>query len=392
VVFATGKGSNLLDVDGNRYVDLAQGFGSMLLGHAHPSLLKVLELQSQRLMQALGDLHPADAKVGLLTRLVELFPEPALAILGQSGADAVTAALKTAMLYTGRPGVVAFESSYHGLSYAPLAASALRPGYREPFASQLNSQVTFLPYPDSAETLAHTLAELDARLAGGNVGAILVEPILGRGGIVVPPADFLPALSAAAAAHGALLIADEIWTGLGRAGKWSVSLDQGVTPDLLLLGKGLGGGLPLSACLGKQRIMAAWSREPEVVHTSTFAGAPLACAMALALLDTLSRKRLVERARTVGDAFKHKLSVALERFDCITAVRGQGLMLGIEPNERLPGGAGGLQRALLERGYVTTTGGGQRDVLVLTPALDIEQRLLDEFTESLTTTVSLLAR
>lgn len=390
IVLSTGHGSNVLDVDGNRYVDLAQGFGSLLLGHSHERVVKVMTLQAERLMQAMGDVHPADAKVGLMTRLTELFPREAAVILGQSGSDAVSAALKTAVLYTGRPGIVAFEGAYHGLGYGPLAACGLRESYSEPFREQLNPRVTRVPYPGSMADLATTLERVKRALGAGDAGAVLVEPVLGRGGVVVPPDDFMPALANEARHAGALLIADEIWTGLGRAGKWLSSVNDDSCPDLVLLGKGLGGGLPISACLGTKSVLAAWSRKQEVVHTSTFAGAPLACATALCLLDVLSKQSLVERSARLGERWLVKLDDALAGFDSVKQVRGRGLMVGVELTDRVTGGASALMQALLERGYLTSTGGGRREVLVLTPPLNIKEALLDEFTEVLSTTLRLL--
>jgi 4-aminobutyrate aminotransferase/(S)-3-amino-2-methylpropionate transaminase len=379
IVFQRALGSNVTDVDGNRYVDLAAGFGSLLLGHAHSAVKTALEVQADRLWQAQGDVYPSDAKVGLLERLSELFPEPgAQVILGQSGADAVTAALKTAVLATGRPGVLAFGGAYHGLSYAPLSACGLRAGYRDPFLAQLNPNVQFLTYPEHDQRARVTLADARHRLAKGDIGAVLVEPILGRGGVIVPPAGFLRDLAEAARAAGALFVADEIWTGLGRSGQWLYSVSEGALPDLVCLGKGLGGGLPISACIGRGEVMRAWRRTPEVVHTSTFAGAPLSCACALVTLSQLSSGKLIGRARDVGERWKQQLTEIATAVNGQFQVRGAGMMLAIE----LGGAAGAavrLQQALLERGYLVSTGGGQRDALVLTPPLNIDQALLEEF-------------
>lgn len=376
IVYATAAGANVTDVDGNRYVDLAAGFGAALLGHRHPAVLRALELQSGRLLQALGDIHPSDAKIGLLERLARLHPDPAAQVLlGQSGSDAVSAALKTACLWSGRPGVLAFGASYHGLGYGPLAASGLRASYREPFAAQLNPHVRFVAYPDGADTLGSALDAARAALAHGDVGAVLVEPILGRGGVVVPPPGFLRGVAELARTHGALLLADEIWTGLGRAGSWLRSVSDGVEPDLVCLGKGLGGGLPISAVLGRRDVMSAWQRSDEVVHTSTFAGAPLACATAIATLDVLARERLAERALLLGGRFLEALRAALSFRDPLS-VRGSGLMVGIDCGDR-PGAAIVAVRALLEHGFLATTGGGRRETLVLTPPLTISERLLD---------------
>jgi 4-aminobutyrate aminotransferase/(S)-3-amino-2-methylpropionate transaminase len=379
IVYATAQGSNVVDVDGNRYVDLAAGFGAALLGHRHPHIVRVLGIQSERLWQALGDVYPSDAKIGLCERLAALYPERgARVVLGQSGADAVTAALKTCLLATGKPGVLAFGGSYHGLSYAPLAASSLRASYSEPFASQLNPHVRFIDYPASRAELDESLSHARRLLGEGTIGAVLVEPILGRGGVVVPPAEFLGELAKLARERGALLVADEIWTGLGRAGHLLFSTANGVVPDLVCLGKGLGGGLPMSALVGRGDVMSAWRREQEVVHTSTFAGAPLAAATSVATLDVLSRAELPARSAELGDRLRHSLAEAAARVSGAIVVRGAGLMVGVDLALG-QGAAWRLQQALLSRGYLTTTGGGRREVLVLTPPLTIDERLLTGF-------------
>jgi 4-aminobutyrate aminotransferase/(S)-3-amino-2-methylpropionate transaminase len=390
IVYATAAGANVVDVDGNRYVDLAAGFGAQLLGHGHPAVQRALTLQAERLWQALGDVHPSDAKIALTERLATLHPERgAQVILGQSGSDAVSAALKTCALFTGKPGVVAFQGAYHGLGYGPLAACGLRASYRAPFLTQLNQHVHFCEYPAAPEAVGTVLEEVRRALARGDVGAVLVEPILGRGGVIVPPVGFLGELWRLASEQEVLLVVDEIWTGLGRAGAWLRCSGEGVAPDLICLGKGLGGGLPLSAVVGRRGVMAAWQREQEVVDTSTFAGAPLACATALATLDTLGREKLPERAEKVGDAWRAELVRALAAAGLdgsktsrrSVTVRGAGLMLGIDFGPH-PGAAVMAMRALLERGFLATTGGGQREVLVLTPPLTIAEPLLAAATEA----------
>ncbi len=382
IVYASAKGSNVVDVDANRYVDFAAGFGAMLLGHSHPSVLRMVDFQSKRLMMALGDVFPADAKIALLERLAALHPDPAARVmLGQSGADAVTAALKSALLYTGKPGVLAFGGAYHGLSHAPLAACGLRESYRSPFAAQLNPHVTFADYPAQAADLGRVLEQVRSALGAGNVGAILVEPILGRGGVIVPPSEFLPELGKLAREHGALCIADEIWTGLGRSGKMLFSVSDAFTPDLVCLGKGLGGGLPMSAVVGRGVVLEAWQRDAEVVHTSTFAGNALACAASLATLDVISRERLPARAAQLGAQLMALLEPRLTRFPHVT-LRGMGLMIAIDLGDR-PARATKLARRLLEHGYITSTGGGRREVLVLTPPLTLGESLLEGFARAL---------
>jgi 4-aminobutyrate aminotransferase/(S)-3-amino-2-methylpropionate transaminase len=387
IVYARGSGANVVDVDGNVYVDLAAGFGALLLGHVPAGVAAALEEQGRDLWLALGDVYAAETKVALCERLVKLYPEPgARVMLGASGADAVTAALKTAVLATGRAGVLAFEGAYHGLSHGPLAACGLRASYRLPFAEQLNPRVTFAPYPGDDGSLGATMGAVERALSRGDVGAVLVEPILGRGGCVVPPAAFLPALRDASRRAGALLVCDEIWTGLGRSGAWLASVEAGVLPDIVCLGKGLGGGLPISACLGGARAMAAWGAHGgTTIHTATHFGAPLACAAAMATLDALERGGLPARALDVGARFIDRLRERLAGSSA-GAVRGRGLMVGVAVRagpEPAPRRALAVTRRLLERGWIVLTGGEAGDVLTLTPPLDVAESTLDAFAGAL---------
>ena len=378
IVLASGRGSNLHDVDGNRYVDLAAGFGAALLGHGATAVARALEAQSERLVQGLGDVYAAEAKVGLLERLAALHPgEKPRVLLGQSGSDAVTAALKTAMLATGKPGVVAFEGAYHGLGYAPLAACGLRESYRAPFAAQLNTHVTFAPYPAAQAELDASLQAVEAACRAGDVGAVLVEPVLGRGGCVVPPPGFVTALCEVAHRHGALVIADEIWTGLGRSGAMVKSVADGAPVDVVCLGKGLGGGLPLSACIASEAIMQAWAGDKEVVHTSTHSGAPLACATAIATLDSLRFRQLVTRSAEVGAVALRALAAELAGAPGFVAARGVGLMIGVELRDAAT--ALRVTRGLLEEGWIVLGGGRHGEVITITPALTIQEDLLLAF-------------
>jgi 4-aminobutyrate aminotransferase-like enzyme len=380
IVYAEASGVNVVDVDGNRYVDMAAGFGALLLGHRPETVGRAIEAQSNKLWLALGDVYPSEAKVALCERLAALYPRAnARVMLGASGADAVTAALKTAVLATARPGVLAFDGAYHGLSHGPLAACGLRPSYRAPFAESLNPHVTFAPYPHDSASLGTTMAVANQALAAGRVGAVLVEPILGRGGCVVPPRGFLPALRAACDRAGALLVSDEIWTGLGRSGAWLASVEAGVLPDIVCLGKGLGGGLAISACVGSALAMAAWGAHGgTTIHTATHFGSPIHCAAALATLDALERGSLPARAFEVGERWMGRLREVANRSEGLLEVRGRGLMIGLA---LAGGGARGalVARRLLRAGWVVLTGGAHGDVLTLTPPLEIDERLLDAF-------------
>lgn len=378
ITWSEAHGANVRDVDGNVFVDLTAGFGAALIGHSHWRVVKAVNEQVGRLPHALGDVHPSEQKVRLLSALAELAPWPARSILGLSGSDAVEAALKTAMLHTGNPGVVAFVGGYHGLSHAPLAACGYGEGFRLPFAAQLNPHVRFADYPTQSGQLEGSLASIERAIATLTVrlGAILVEPIQGRGGVRVPPEGFMRRLSAFAREHRALLIVDEIYTGLGRAGATFLHVEQEGSADLICLGKALGGGMPVSACLGREEIMAAWGTPGgEALHTSTFLGNPPACAAALACLTTLRELDAPRYALARGDALRSALAAKS------IGVRGRGLLLGVE----LASSAEVLRasRRLLERGYITTPAGAPPSVLCLTPPLSITDEQIEGFARAL---------
>jgi len=376
IVLASGRGAELTDVDGNRYVDLAAGFGAALLGHGHEAITHAVSSQASKLVQGLGDVYATETKVALLGELARLHPgRVPRVLLGQSGGDAVTAALKTATLSTGRNSFIAFDGSYHGLGYGPLAACGFRASFRQPFAEQLSKQVRFAPYPGVRGASADVaLSTLDDLLRDEPTAAVLVEPIVGRGGCVVPPDGFLVQLCALARKHGALVIADEIWTGMGRCGAMLRSEHCGAPIDIVCLGKGLGGGLPISACIASADHMAGWASGIEVVHTSTHVGAPLACAAALATLETLRVEGLVERSATLGQRFRDSLLDVLGGCESVVEVRGAGLMIGIELDSATT--AQGAIRQLLRRGYVVISGGIAGDTLTLTPPLGIDEDVL----------------
>ncbi len=369
-------------------LNLAAGFGSILLGHCHPEISATIAEQAAKLTQALGDVFPSTEKIRLQEKLTSHFDSGSYrVILGQSGADAVTAALKTAVLATGRPSVIAFSGAYHGLGYAPLALCQLRESYRRPFGNQLNPHVRVARYPSTSDDGEQSLKDVAGLLSTGDVGAVVIEPLLGRGGCIVPPGGFLARLVDLSHEHGASCIFDEIWTGLGRCGAFSYAHALGIFPDIVCFGKGLGGGLPLSACIGSAHIMQAWQRDDEVVDTSTFAGAPLAASAATRLLTILERDRLSERSLQLGQSWLASLRDRLTPLRAVKDVRGRGLMIGIDLGPT-PGIATEAAGRLLCRGWITSTGGGTREVLVLTPPLTIAESLVHSATGALQETLS----
>ena len=293
IVWDRAVGANVWDVDGNRYVDLTGAFGVGMIGHAHPRVTEAIRIQSQRLVHGMGDVYPNGPRIQLMERLASLAPgDLSQCILGCGGSEAVEAALKTGVLASGRTGVVAFQDSYHGLSYGALGVSSYKEDFRRPFLGQLAQHTTHLPYGGE-------LSDVE-RLVAGEAGTILVEPILGRGGKVVPPRGWLQGLRELADRHGAILIFDEIYTGLGRTGRWWAGDHEGVAPDVLVLGKALGGGMPISAAIASPRVMGAWGRtQGEAIHTSTFLGHPLGAAAALACLDVLEDLNAPALAQTM---------------------------------------------------------------------------------------------
>jgi acetylornithine/succinyldiaminopimelate/putrescine aminotransferase len=373
IVWSAARGANVVDADGNVFVDLTSGFGVATIGHAHPRVVAAITAQSQKLLHALGDLHPSDVKIALLERLAAMAPFPhARVVLSQSGSDAVETALKTAVLATGRAGVLAFEGGYHGLSHGPLAACGYAPAFRAPFAEQLGRHVRFASWHES--DLDAALHAVDAAWSN-DVGAVLVEPLQGRGGCRPCAPGFLEALSLRCRERGALLVVDEILTGLGRCGTRWLSVELGATPDLLCLGKALGGGLPVSACLGRAEAMAAWGDPAgEAIHTGTFFGHPLGCAAALAALDVLEDDALDARTKAVGADFAAALRKATGR-----PVVGAGLLVGV----RFERPVLDLVARLLSRGYLTLPAGADARTLQLAPPLTIDEALLEGFVATL---------
>jgi 4-aminobutyrate aminotransferase-like enzyme len=367
IVWARAEGAHVWDVDGNRYLDLTGAFGVALAGHAHPSVVAAVQQQAATLLHGMGDVYPNRPRIELMARLAGLAPAGLTqCILATGGAEAVEVALKTAALASGRPGVVAFWGSYHGLSYGTLAATAYKADFRTPFRAQLGGHVVHLPYGEDPARIA---ALLDGPATGGeHLGAVLVEPILGRGGVVEPPSGWLGRLREITAARGVLLILDEIYTGLGRTGRWWASEHEGVVPDILCAGKALGGGMPVSACLARPEVMAAWGMSKgEAIHTSTFLGHPVAAAAALANLEVLAAIDAPARARALETRVRARLG---ER------VRGKGAFLGVrvasaETAARVTG-------RLLRAGVLVLPGGVQGDVLTLTPPLTLAGDPLEE--------------
>jgi len=392
IVWQRACGVHVWDAEGRKYLDLTAAFGVAAAGHANSSVVRAGQKQMAALLHAMGDVHPHGLKAKLARELSRITFERwtkkggtssasptkiGKVIFCNSGFEAVEAALKTALLATGKRGVLAFEGAYHGLGYGALNATH-REHFRARFRAQLGEFVRFVPF-DCSETTLRRIVVKKKR----DFGAVLVEPIQARGGINVPSPEFLPMLRRVCDEHGALLILDEIYTGFGRTGRWFACEHSGVVPDLICLGKALTGGFPLSACIGRAELMdAAWPlSRGEAIHTSTFLGHPVGCAMALANIEEIRAKKLVERSAALGEVLLRELGnvrSTMSNLQC--SPRGVGLMAGIEL--RQTDGSPATERALnaikamLHRGFILLPEGEHGNVISFTPPLTISESQL----------------
>jgi 4-aminobutyrate aminotransferase/(S)-3-amino-2-methylpropionate transaminase len=370
LVWDEALGSNVQDVDGNRYIDLTAGFGVAAVGHRHPAVVGAVRRQSGRLLHGLADVHAHRLRAQVAQRLCRRVPvvDPQI-YFAVSGSDAIEIALKTALLATGRKGILAFEPAYHGLSLGALQTTS-RHAFRQPFAAHFHSNVHRLPFAAPEQELGHWF--LDHQ----DTACVVVEPIVGREGVIVPPAGWLASLRHLCDDHGVLLIADEVMTGFGRTGHWFAVEQEGVLPDLLCCGKALGGGLPLAAVAGSRELMTCWNQGGEALHTGTFVANPLACASALEVLSLLTVNRLPKRAAKLGLKVEETLAEWPQTFPAVEAVRGRGLLWGVVLRDSRV--AHQLSKLSLQRGVLALAGGPEGRVLQIVPPLVIEDSRLSQ--------------
>ena len=313
-------GSYLYTKDGKRYLDFISGIGVANIGHAHPKVVAAVCAQAQKYLHVMvyGE-YLLSPQIALAKKLVSLLPPPLNQVyFTNSGAEANEGALKLAKKYSGRRRLIAFEGSFHGDTHGACSVTG-RDIYRRPFEPLL-PEVSFLPF--------NKIEALDAIDAG--VAAVITEAIQGEGGIRVPDDDFLPALRAQCDAVGALLIFDEVQTGFGRTGKHFAMEHWGVVPDLVTFAKGMGGGMPLGAFVGRRQLMTTLSTDPPLSHVTTFGGHPVSCAAALAGLDVLLDEGLAEQAEKKGAQIRQRLKRLAQKHKAIREIRGKGLMIGLE--------------------------------------------------------------
>jgi 4-aminobutyrate aminotransferase-like enzyme len=370
ILWESARGANVRDVDGNRYIDLTSGFGVAAVGHRHPRVVAAVRRQAGRLLHGLGDVHAHPQRVELAARLVRLAPvDDPQVFFATSGAEAVEIALETALAATGRPAIVAFSPSYHGVTLGALSVTS-RPEFRGPFAPYLHPHVRRLSFGCPPAALAAALAG-SSTSAAGVAGAVILEPIVGREGVLVPPPGWLATVASLCREAGALLVADEVFTGFGRTGRLFAVEAEGVRPDLLCCGKALGGGLPIAAVLARRPLFEVWRTPGEALHTSTFLANPVACAAALAVLDVLEHDRLAARAARLGPDLAARLGTWPGRLPAVAGVRGRGLLWGIELRSR--DDAGHCVAAARRRGVLILAGGPEGRVAQVAPPLTIAE-------------------
>jgi 4-aminobutyrate aminotransferase / (S)-3-amino-2-methylpropionate transaminase / 5-aminovalerate transaminase len=328
------KNAELWDVEGQRYIDFASGISVLNVGHLHPRVVAAVQQQLQQISHACFQVTPYEGYVALAERLNALAPglAPKKSILFSTGAEAVENALKIARYHTRRTAVIAFSGGFHGRTLATMSLTGKVQPYKAGFGPLL-PEVFHVPYPMAYHgvTPQVSLAAIEqlfkADVEPSRVAAIIIEPVLGEGGFYVAPPEFLRSLRTLCDRHGILLIADEIQSGIARTGRMFAFEHAGVEPDLMTIAKSIAGGLALSAVVGKADIMDA---PPAGGLGGTFAGSPLACAAALAVLDVIAEEHLIERAQQLGAKLTSRLKLLQAKYSAIGEVRGLGAMVAIE--------------------------------------------------------------
>ena len=332
-----GRGTEVWDVDGNRFLDFAAGIAVCATGHAHPRVVEAVQQSAAKFLHISSD-YWHENMVALAERLAEVAPlgEPAMSFFCQSGTEAVEGALKLARYVTGRSRFIGFLGGFHGRTMGSLSFTSSKYTQQKGFAPTMPG-VTHVPYPNpyrplfagpdqGRAVLDYIRMLFERNVPPGEVAAILVEPIQGEGGYLVPPDGFLAGLRELCDEHGILLIFDEVQSGIGRTGRMFACEHWGVAPDILTSAKGLGSGLPIGAVIAKRRLMEQWKRG---AHGNTYGGNPVTCAAAIATLD-LVRAEYAPNAARVGAHFLRRLEGLRAEFPCIGDLRGKGLMIGME--------------------------------------------------------------
>lgn len=395
VFVSKAEGAVIEDVDGNRMIDFAGGIGCVNTGHRAPAVVEAVRRQLDRFLHTSFNVLPYESYIRVAERLNLLAPGtfPKKTVLVNSGAEAVENAIKIVRCYTKRPAILSFEDAFHGRTYMAMAVTSKThpykagfepfPGdvYRVPFAYCYRCSYS-LQYPSCETYCARHIEDTFKRVvAAESVAAVIFEPIMGEGGFITPPPEFFPILANICRKHGILLIADEVQTGFARTGAMFACERFGLVPDLLVTAKSLSGGLPLAAITGRAEIMDA----PGVGGLGgTFGGNPAACEAALAVLDTIEKDRLCERANALGEHFRKRAADWQSRWELIGEIRGLGAMRALElvrsrrTREPADEETRQVSQYCYEHGLITITAGSYGNVLRLLVPLVISDAQMDE--------------
>lgn len=381
-------GGVVLDADGNSLIDLGSGIAVTSVGNAHPGVVEAVQRQAAQFTHTCFMVSPYEGYVQVAEALNRLAPgdHAKKSALFNSGAEAVENAVKIARSFTGKQAVVAFDHAYHGRTNLTMALTAKSMPYKSgfgPFAPEVYRVPTSYPLRDGLSgpaAAARAIDIIEKQVGAGNLAAVIIEPILGEGGFIVPAEGFLPAIVAWCRANNVVFIADEVQTGFARTGAMFASELFGIVPDLVTLAKGLAGGLPLAAVTGRADIMDA-------AHVGglggTYGGNPIACAAALASIAAFEHEGLIERAREVGTILTSRLEALRAGDPRIAEVRGRGAMVAAEFTDPATGApdaalAGAVARAAIAQGVIVLTCGTHGNVIRFLPPLSIPDALLHE--------------
>lgn len=398
-VMSHGRGAEAWDVDGRRYLDMTTGVAVNATGHAHPKVVQAIKDQADKFLHMAGTDFYYPLQVELAERLASIAPfdEQALVFFANSGTEAVEGALKLAKYYTGRPQIIGFLGSFHGRTMGSLSVTSSKPIQRRGYFPNVPG-VTHVPYPnafrpilnmdgytDYGERIVDYIEQtlFNTIIAADEVAAVLVEPIQGEGGYIVPPPGFFPALRALCDKYGIVLIVDEVQSGIGRTGKWWAIENFGVEPDIVTSAKGIASGLPLGAIIARESIMGEWVPGS---HGNTFGGNPLSCAASMATLDLIEgvggEPSMLENAAEVGQYMMDALEEMMPRHPSMAQVRGIGMMIGFElvTDQQTKEPAKQLKEETINRAFnngLLLLGCGQSTIRLM-PPLNLDKATADE--------------
>jgi 4-aminobutyrate aminotransferase len=359
-----GSGVFLISKSGRKYLDFASGIAVTNLGHCPPKVVAAAVKQAKKLIHACAGIVYYEQNILLAEKLSKVCPAGLnMSFFCQSGAEAVEGAIKLAKFVKNKPGIIAFQGGFHGRTLGALSLTTSKQKYRDRYEPLLPN-VFFAPYSQK-----DSLAKVEDILKSNPIAGVIVEPIQGEGGYIVPSRDFLAGLRELCDKYDALLIFDEVQTGLGRTGKMFASEHFGVYPDVMAIAKGIASGFPLGVVIGKEQIMKQWSPG---THGSTMTGNPVSCAAALATIEVLEKEKLPQAALKMGKYMRSKLDKLKEKYPSIVDVRGLGLMIGVEFKDGAA--AKKIMNSCLEGGLILISCGTRDQVIRFIPPLIVSKK------------------